>query len=246
MSPIVQLSPGIVAGRRSRRRRALATTASIALHALALVSIFGSAAGGPITSGGAGGPSGPVFSVSLVDMPDAQATPAQEAGGELQPLFARFKVAPAENAVPLAQGQASRDFAALTDRLRSREPLRPPAQSARRATSEDGASDGREGRRAHDGAAGDNAASGALWGRIAPCWRNIPSRTRVLVTLDVTLEAGGGIARPPRIIRPDGISPDEERLAAEAAALSALAACLPRNDVRLGGASYRLEFAPRR
>ena len=71
-------------------------------------------------------------------------------------------------------------------------------------------------------------------------------RGRAAVVLDVALDATGDLRVPPTVVRPATAPVDEPRLQAEAAALAAVAACLPRGDPRFGGRTWRLEFRPGR
>lgn len=111
----------------------------------------------------------------------------------------------------------------------------------------DGATAGREARTALSAARGQatlDASSGELWGQVEPCWRRLASRSAVPVTLEVTLDGKGGLAVPPKIVRPEGGRPSEQRLLAEAQALEAIRACLPYRGPGLVGAgrAYRLAF----
>jgi len=93
---------------------------------------------------------------------------------------------------------------------------------------------------------GASASAGGLWGQIEPCWNDMPDVSRVPVTLDITIDDQGGIAVPPRIVRPNGSAPTEQRLISESRALAAIAACVPYRS--LGGLAakrrYLVQFAP--
>ena len=84
-----------------------------------------------------------------------------------------------------------------------------------------------------------NAGDGDLWAQIEPCWRKMPGSAKVSVTLEVALK-NGRVSSPPKILRPNGQSADEARLAAEAKALLALSRCGPY--VGQFKASNRVEF----
>lgn len=240
--------------RARTRRRALAAAGSAVFHGLVLLAMFGSASGDIVSGAAGGGPQGPVFEVALVGPPASAAASSQSASeAELQPLFAKFRVAPADNAVFLSTG-ANRDFASMAERLRGAEP--PSQRTAQRGNQaqdraprevaeEDSDLDtgGRRADRPAEGPLGASSGStGSLWGRIAPCWRDIAGSARTPVTLEVSLDATGKLALPPKILRAQGARMDEPRLTAEAKALAALAACLPRNDLRFAGQVHRLEF----
>lgn len=94
------------------------------------------------------------------------------------------------------------------------------------------------------GAPSTDDGSRGLWGQVEPCWQRLKQRTTVPVTLDVVLNDKGGLAAPPRIVRPADGRPNEQRLVAEAQALAAIQACLPyrsRTPLR-SGEMYRLNF----
>jgi hypothetical protein len=93
-----------------------------------------------------------------------------------------------------------------------------------------------------DGETTGTASTGALWGAIEPCWRNLGFRGQVPVTIDVPLDSGGKLRGPPSVVRASSALLSEPRLKSEANALAAIAACMPRGDVRLARRTYRLEF----
>jgi len=75
---------------------------------------------------------------------------------------------------------------------------------------------------------GDSGAQGDLWSQIEPCWRRMPDTSTVPVTLDVSLDSGGRLAGPPRVVEARG-GPGQSSAQAIAInrAVHALAACLP-------------------
>lgn len=81
-----------------------------------------------------------------------------------------------------------------------------------------------------------------LAGSLEPCWRELGGALLKPVTIEVTLDERGRLARPPAIIRSAGAKLDELRLRSEAAAISALAACAGKADPRFAGATYRVEL----
>jgi hypothetical protein len=83
------------------------------------------------------------------------------------------------------------------------------------------------------GSAADSS-SGSLWGQVKPCWSRLPDRSTVPVTLEVILNDEGRLALPPRIIRPSNAAPDQQRLIAEARALTAIASCVPYSQHPVG------------
>ncbi|MDR3509241.1 MAG: hypothetical protein P4L64_15210 [Caulobacteraceae bacterium] len=86
-----------------------------------------------------------------------------------------------------------------------------------------------------------------LWGQIAPCWGRLPQVSTVPVTLEITLNAKGLIATPPKIVRPGSGAPDERRLISEARALAAVTACVPYHGDALAGNAgvFRVDFTGR-
>ncbi len=147
-------------------------------------------------------------------------------------------------------------LSALAERLRSQD--RPAASPARRAQADRvqpqgsdilGAvrlSDARS-RKARtdqgtDGETSNSASTGALWGAIEPCWRNLGFRGQVAATIEVAVDGKSGLRGPPKVMRGAAALLSEPRLKSEANALAALAACMPRGDARVAGTSYRLEF----
>lgn len=92
-----------------------------------------------------------------------------------------------------------------------------------------------------DGASGDSG-GGGLWRQIEPCWSRLPLRSAVPVTLEVSLNGAGRLAKPPRILRPSVGRPDEQRLVAEARALQAISACLPYGGAEGLGRTQTVSF----
>ena len=81
-------------GRLSGRRRAGAFVAAVGLHAVIFLLAFSGAAGDLVSASGAGGgPVGPVFAVTLVRVSRSSGVARAQAASELQPLFARLRVA---------------------------------------------------------------------------------------------------------------------------------------------------------
>lgn len=238
---------------RTRRRRGGALAASLVLHGVALVAMFATASGDLVSGATGGGFEGPVFEVALVDPPASAAASAEAASeARMRSLFAKLKVAPADNAVPVA-AEAEGDFAKMVERLRERQTPSSQAKEGNDAidraprlqadeTSDRKSSGKRANQVSNAPQSGSVGSAGGLWGLIAPCWRDISGTVSAPVTLEVTLDATGRLAVPPKVLRTPGDRLGEARLASEAKALAALAACLPRNDGRFGGRSYRLEF----
>jgi hypothetical protein len=231
---------------RSAVRRA-AWPLSVLLHALLLALVLSPASGQFSPPAGAQRAD---MAVSLVTMSqlEAQAVATSDDGG-LRPLFARFDTGQPPVAVDTTA--PSGDLAKFMHRLQSQphpaqtaaneDLARDRTSQARRAldnrTSETGATSP-----AGEGGSGRSGTPSGLWGAMESCWRSLPAHSSLPVTLDVTLDFEGRIAVPPKIIRVSGVPIDEPHLQAEAQALAALSACVPRGDVRFGGRTYRLEF----
>jgi hypothetical protein len=84
-----------------------------------------------------------------------------------------------------------------------------------------------------------------LWGQLQTCWRpNSP----VAVTLEIVVDSSGGLAVPPKILRPLGARLDEVRYRAEADAVDAVARCAPfRSGIPIiGRKTYQFAFAPKK
>jgi len=248
-----------IAGARGRKRvrRAAIFAACAGLHVGLFLVAFSRAAGDLVSAGDAGGgPAGPVFAVSLVRLPAPSAAAEAEASAELRPLLMKLRNASATEGIAVPTGSQSSQFAALADRLSARD--RPAASPDRRfpadrvqpqgsqVPDDERLSDARS-RKARtdtgtDGETSNAASTGALWGAIEPCWRNLGFRGQVPVTIEVALDGKGGIRRPPTVVRAPTALLSEVRLKSEANALAALAACMPRGDVRVAANRYRLEF----
>lgn len=236
-------------GRRVPRAPAL--TASLAFHLVLFVFGFAQAPGELISGGQAsGGPVGPAFAVTLVTLKAPEASELQRAE-QVNGLKLGLHPDPASAPLP-----ASTDADPLT-RLAQRLQTTSAAASGRRADRpvprDQGApsaadaelSNARGQLRDHASAevgGGDAASSGDLWNAIAPCWRKLDYRGQEAVTIEVTLDDRGRLRGPPIVIRSPAALLTERRLKAEAAALSALTACVPRGPRRWAVNSHRIEF----
>jgi len=244
-------------GRRRTGRQAAIAAVSALFHVGLFLVAFSRASGQLVSAGDAGGgPVGPVFAVSLVPDPARKSaeTPTPEQALASSPF--KLRPTPRPDGIPLAQAHRRSAFAALAERLSSPRPTaatpeqRFPADRAQRQgsyTPDDRRLSDARSRKAPadqdaDGSARGGASTGALWGAIEPCWRNLDFKGQVPVTIDLTLNGKGGFRGPPRIVRSDAALLSEARLKSESNALAALAACLPRGDGRIAGAQYRLEF----
>jgi hypothetical protein len=145
-------------------------------------------------------------------------------------------------------------LAALMQRLQAdamrpwAQPADTPRRSAERiATAAAPLADPGEAGTASPGAtSGPPGSTGALWGKVEPCWRNLAARAAVPVTLEIAVDRTGGVSTPPKVIRGPDATIDERRLRSEALAVTALAGCMPRGDLRFSGRVFRLDFAPQR
>lgn len=230
-------------------RRAWATAASLLFHLVVAFAIFGTASGdlvsGGAVSGGAvsGGDSGPAISVTLVGS-DLQ--PPSQASVSALSVKVRHDVSTS----PLVAAAATEDrqMARLLNGFRAKAAHEPVPESRTPANGATGRrTDGlAEIDRDIRGPEAPAASTGGLWGQVAPCWRTLPVAARAPVSLEIILDSAGALRRPPRIIRPSNEPVSEARLKAEAQALAALSACMPRHDLRFAGGVYRLDFGPDR
>lgn len=237
------------------RRRTLAVAGSLGAHLLMFALAFSSASGDLVSaSGRSGGPEGPVFEVTLVSLPSSTASAA--AIGAPRVLTARSSTSAMPVAPPSPIGGTTSGLQSLFETLRSQQARPPstpsataqsrvPPQGVRSPSPGPSSESVRPRLDRHTDADGDltgSESTGALWGAIEPCWRNLGVRGRVPVVLEVALNATGDLRRPPRIVRDPAALLTEPRLQAEATALAAIAACAPRGDLRLSNRVIRLEF----
>jgi hypothetical protein len=245
-----EISSSIPRVRLSRRQKnGLAWIASGLLHAGLLLAFLSSASGQLVAADNGGDLQG-AMTVSVVPASALREAASPDAAGGLQPLLARYSDQPPIVFDPV---RPSNDMTRLLQRYEGSATSAPTAGSAVR-TSEAAEAEadqpaltrpaGQDGR-GQPGAA-TAGSTGSLWGAVEPCWRDVAAGSTVPVVLDVAIDRRGQLSTPPQIIRHTTDTLDEQRLTAEARALSALAACLPRGDLRFSGKRYRLEFLPRR
>lgn len=244
----------VAARRPPTRRMAGLLVASTVLHAGLFILAFSSASGDLVSAGGAsGGHIGPVFAVTLVRVSVPESQPSENAE-DLQPLFAKLRTDTVD-AAPLHASEKRSELSSLADRLRPPEKRVPPANRRlnRTVTDLQGSPDPSSqplsqslsqlaDAREQDGQTASDSSAGDLWARIEPCWRNLPMKTRVTVTVKVVLDQWGQLSRPPEVARAGNTNIDDTRLRAEERALAALRACMPRSDARFGRRSYELVF----
>jgi hypothetical protein len=230
-------------------------TVSAAFHLLLFLVAF-SRASGDLMSGGeaGGGPAGPVMAVSLVRLQASPGPSGVEAASLPSPLRVKLNRTATEGR-PFAEATEASRLEAWAERLAiapggSRRETRHPADreqlSGTSAPSDAPLNDARNRRplseAAADGDASGGVSTGALWGAMEPCWRNLGFRGQVPVTIEVELDAGGGLRRPPTVVRTPTARLSEPRLRSEANALAALTACLPRDEVRFAARRHLLSF----
>jgi hypothetical protein len=230
-----------------------ALLASLAIHLVLVALAFSTASGRMMSSGGAsGGPSGPVFTVTVVRLSPAPGA-ARETDPERLSILAKLHPAAVGEAMPVGPTRRNADVAALVDQVQAQSKSTPQAPRPEPRADRQGArlpspalvsASQRvvyDGRRDADGDAASRSA-GALWGAIEPCWRNLGARGRVPVVLEVALDGAGGLRTPPTVVRNVNALITEPRLQAEASALAAVAACAPHGNLALAGKTYHLEF----
>lgn len=243
--------------RRARRRKAAIFAASILFHLALFIIAFSRASGDLVSAGDAGGgPQGPVFAVTLVRLPSPVAAQDSPMAAQPDSPFPKLRPTSRADGIVVAVAPQSDRFAALIERLAlpERQAGGPTRRFAANQVQPQGAyvpddtrlSDARSRKaRTDQGTEGEtsgSAATGSLWGAIEPCWQNLGFRGQVPVTIEVALDGRGAIRGPPQVIRSTTALLSEPRLKSEANALAALAACMPRGDVRLASSRHRLEF----
>jgi hypothetical protein len=234
---------------RKNRDRAVAIGGSLAMHVVLLAAFFGGATGDIISGGGAADGGDTVFEISLTG-PDGEPAPS---GGspdqaKLDALFRRTMVEQSAFIATTEQPRAPSRLSALFETAEpgpgeardTDAPRRAPTSDdggksapadARRTATPRGAADTRQ----PGEAASPAASTGALWGQIEPCWRRMPNTSDTPVSLEVTINARGLIAAPPKIIRPTDAPLSPRRLVAESRALAALSACVPYRTLGSSG-----------
>lgn len=198
---------------------------SVPLHALIAWLAVGTLKGGmiPGDAAGAEGDSGAV-EVTLEGLKGSAQTEAVDPASEA--LASMFRKVEAEQAELPADSTPMRPTADLQKIFEAIDRVR----AARNTTAGDdsqGAADKGGNAAASRSGGKPRASAGDLWGQIKPCWDQLPSVSTVPVTLVITLDDEGRIAKPPQIVRPTGAALDERRLISEARALAAVTACNP-------------------
>jgi len=245
---------------RGRRQRRIAAGAiSLALHVLLVLAFVGSRPGGVLASGGeATEVVEPYFEVSLAGLRRDDASSAKAAqSAEVQDLLRQLRQIQTDVAIQVPPAQQSRQsldnlFEAVeterTDRMRDQTAASGRSdQDAGGRGADPSAPDRQSKQRPGPNAAARNppqgsAGAGELWGFLEPCWKKLPGRSLVPVTLEVTLNVQGTISTPPKIIRPPSAPVTEARLVSEARALAALSACLPYTGRGMTLAPTQIEF----
>ncbi|PXA77562.1 hypothetical protein DMC25_23070 [Caulobacter sp. D4A] len=234
---------------------------SVALHAVLLLAIFGRPGGELAAAGGgeAEGPVEPYVAVELSGRAGAeQPDPAQTHAAQVAQLLARLRQADPAIAIPLSQDQSRVSARSLLDAVEAARAERSHGDAegvgegkVERDDGGQGAGRNRDGQVAQPSAgprssaptSGKGAGAGGLFGFVEPCWKKLPGRSGVAVRLEVILDAGGQIASPPKILRPDNARPSDARLIAEARAIAALTNCLPYTGAgRLSGRPQIVDF----
>jgi hypothetical protein len=235
--------------RTKRRTHAAAAAGSVALHLLFAIAIFATASG--TMPRGASDPFGEGEAIEVAmegsegtsgGAGRASTTDVQSQTDALDQLARRVRAEQSE--LMVKQMEPVRKPGGLPGLFQAIGSIRAPgrqgqgtASSGRQPQTGQDASSARASRA---GVPARDDGSAGLWGQIEPCWKRLPHRSNVPVTLEIRLNAEGRLAAPPRIVRPGMGQPDEQRLLAEAQAMAALQACLPYRSGRNG--VYRLGF----
>lgn len=245
-----------------RNRRLAAASGAIALHLALLCAFLGSSPGGVLAGGGEIGPEAvePYIVLSLAGLhrenPSSDpVTPAAQDAAALKAMLARLQDAQAEVVIATPTPSRPASLGDLFDAVRRERAARDAGPSGTSSRDDGGrGADGRApdakpldkagARSRTDSPAKGSSGSGDLWGFLEPCWRKLPGRSTVPVTLEIALNASGLISTPPKIVRPSNAPPTEARLIAEARALAALGSCLPYHGKdAANGAPITVDFA---
>lgn len=260
--PVLNLSE-TPAGRRNRRL--LAAIGAIGLHVILVCAFLGSRPGGVLAADGGATQADVVEPYIVLSLAGRRHNAADLASGEpaqeaamVAAMMARMRQAAPEVIVAPQPSTRQASLGALFEAVERERAARAGAASGRSERDDGGrgadtnAPDVKPRDKAGPRAPVQNAAkasagAGSLWGFLEPCWRRLPGRSSVPVTLEVALDSRGLISTPPKILRPSNAPPTEDRLVAEARALAALSECLPYHGPdSVGGAPIAVEFAASR
>lgn len=86
------------------------------------------------------------------------------------------------------------------------------------------------------------AAAGTFAASLEQCWRSLPGRSLVPVTLVVSINEQGMFAAPPQVLRPESAQLTTARMASEDRAIRALAKCLPNKAAAREAGRFTLNF----
>jgi hypothetical protein len=246
-----------------KRRRLSAVSVSIALHAAFILSLVISSGGALLTGGSLVGDVGDaeVVPVALAGAP-GEASRKSTPEDDLQKLLTKLRSDDSSVVVepPKPDVKPNTKLDKLFDPLdrahanssgdpgsggRAKQDKGGKGSSANGAATADERSKADPSRAKPDVNPGKAASSGSLWGQIERCWRKLPDRSTVPVTLEIALSPEGLIATPPKIIRPNAEAPSEKRLISEARALEAVRSCVPYHgpDLAANGGVVRVNFA---
>lgn len=253
----------ILLARGGGRAKASAVFVSVVLHGLIFLLLIATARGALLTGGAVVGATGDseVVPVSLAGMSgEGRATPTPER--DLEGLLTRLRTDVSDVVVEPAKTVAkpTTSLDRLFDELDGAQGMKSRtsgsgghAKDHRGGKGSDvaGSAGADQGRKAEptkakpDEVSGAATSSGGLWGQIEPCWRKLPNRSTIPVTLEIALGPEGRIATPPKIIRPTAEAPTEARLLSEARALESVQACVPYHgvDAAPNGGVFRVNFA---
>lgn len=230
--------------RGQTRHRAAGLVLASLLHAVLFAGIFSrpppAATDGLIDDGQRG------MAVTLVRMPSSSSPPPAEPTEAQRLETLRVQLAGDLPVTPTDHKEAAQpDAQNILQTFDNNKSFEPPgaAQPAPVQTEARGVASVRDDPFMHASAPASRLGSRApnLWPQLARCWT--PAQTFPPVTLTVTLDDRGGLARQPEVLRDPARHPDKLLLDAEKEAKRAVIACAPYATQASDQRSFRLEFA---
>jgi hypothetical protein len=246
-------------GEKRARPPYRALTVSVGLHLLFALAILSSASGA--ISGGAPHASfGEAIEVSLAGSEGAPAASelSNSSDKALRELFERVRAEQSDLHAQTDPAERRSDLTSLFQEIQRAHSASAGTDSGKaqaEAKGRTGAGSDRSGTATHAGEATQaprsgertrDLSSGDLWAQIEPCWRRLPARSTVPVTVELRLDDKGALALAPRVVRPMAAALNDPRLIAEARAVAAVTACVPTQSAPRTGRTraFRVLFLP--